>query len=186
MNIPNFLSLVRLVMVPLFCVVFFQPGEQSHLWAAAIYALASLTDVLDGWIARHFNQITRLGRILDPLADKLMTFAVIVCITVAGILPLWAVVIFFCKEALMGLGALSMYRKTDDVISSNYLGKASTATFFVVCLALMVFPQIPRFWASVMIGGALILTVAAALVYLWNYLAVTGRRKEKEKPGKNS
>ena len=81
----------------------------------------------------------------------------------------------------MGLGALSMYRKVDDVIPSNYLGKASTATFFVVCLALMVFPRIPRNWASFLIGLALALTVAAALVYLWNYLAVTGRRKEKQR-----
>ncbi len=183
MNVPNFLSLLRLAMVPLFCVVFFQPSEDAHLWAAAIYALASLTDVLDGWIARHFDQITRLGRVLDPLADKLMTFSVIVCITVADIIPLWAVVIFFCKEALMGLGALSMYRKVDDVIPSNYLGKASTATFFVVCLALMLFPQIPRTWATVMIGLALVLTIAAALVYLWNYLAVTGKRKEKTPKG---
>lgn len=181
MNLPNFLSLLRLAMVPLFCVVFFQPSEQARLWAAAIYALASLTDVLDGWIARHFNQITRLGRVLDPLADKLMTFSVIACITAADIIPLWAVIIFVCKEGLMGLGGLSMYRKVDDVIPSNYLGKASTATFFVVCLALMVFPQIPRSWASVLIGLALTLTVAAALVYLWNYLAVTGRRKEKQR-----
>jgi cardiolipin synthase len=116
------------------------------------------------------------------LADKLMTFSVIVCITIAGIIPLWAVILFFCKEMLMGLGALSMYRKVDDVIPSNYLGKASTATFFIVCLALMLFPQIPRRWATVMISFALALTVAAALVYLGRYLTVTGKhRPEKGK-----
>lgn len=178
MNVPNLLSLLRLAMVPVFCVTFFLPEENAHLLAAGIYALASLTDVLDGWIARRLNQITRLGRVLDPLADKLMTFSVIVCITISGMIPLWVVVVFFCKEALMGLGALSMYRKVNDVIPSNYWGKASTVAFFAVCLALMLFPGIPRAWATGMIAAALVLTLAAALVYLRNYLAVIGKKEE--------
>lgn len=176
MNIPNFLSLCRLGMVPVFCVVFFLPDERAHLWAAGIYALASITDVADGIIARKFNQITRLGRILDPLADKLMTFSVIICITVAGLIPVWAVVVFFCKETLMCLGALSMYHKVDDVMASDYLGKGSTAVFFVVCVLLLVFPGIPRGWATGMITGALALTIAAFFHYLWRYLAVVGKR----------
>ena len=81
MSIPNLLSLLRLVLVPVFAVVFFQPAPDAHRWAVLIYLTAFLTDVADGWIARHFNQITKLGRILDPLADKLMTFTVIICIT---------------------------------------------------------------------------------------------------------
>ena len=76
MSIPNLLSLLRLVLVPVFAVVFFQPAPDAHRWAVLIYLTAFLTDVADGWIARHFNQITKLGRILDPLADKLMTFTV--------------------------------------------------------------------------------------------------------------
>ena len=70
-----------------------------------------------------------------------------------------------------------MYHKVDDVIPSNYLGKASTAVFFVVCLALMLFTEQLRPYADWMIGGALALTIAAFLVYLWNYLAVIGKRK---------
>lgn len=176
MNVPNFLSLVRLALVPVFAVVFFQPCPEARYWAAGIYALAFLTDAADGWIARHFNQITRLGRILDPLADKLMTFTVIICITAAQIIPLWAVVIFVLKEAAMGIGALSMYHKMDDVIPSNWLGKTSTFVFFVVCAALVLFPRIPSHWAAAMIAVALALTVAAFLSYLWQYLAVVGRR----------
>ena len=86
MSIPNLLSLLRLVLVPVFAVVFFQPAPDAHRWAVLIYLTAFLTDVADGWIARHFNQITKLGRILDPLADKLMTFTVIICITADGII----------------------------------------------------------------------------------------------------
>lgn len=179
MNVPNLLSLFRLALVPVFAAVFFQPGPDARYWAAGIYALAFLTDIADGWIARHFNQITRLGRILDPLADKLMTFTVIICITAAGIIPLWAVVIFVLKEAFMCMGALSLYHKVDDVISSNYLGKTSMFVFFVVCAALVLFPGIPQDWASWMIGLALALTIAAFAAYLLQYLTVIGKRKPK-------
>lgn len=177
MNVPNLLSLLRLAMVPLFAAAFFQPGPTARYWAAGIYALAFVTDIADGWIARHFNQVTRLGRILDPLADKLMTFTVIICITVADIIPVWAVVIFFLKEAAMGIGALSLYRKVDDVISANWLGKTSTGVFFVVCAALVLFPGIPAPWAAGLIAFALALTIAAFFGYLRQYLTVAGRRK---------
>lgn len=172
MNIPNLLSLFRLALVPVFAIVFFQPTPNARYIAVAIYALAFLTDVLDGYIARHFNMVTSLGRILDPMADKLMTFTVIICITVAGIIPLWAVVVFFLKEAAMGIGALSMLGKVGDVIPANWLGKVSTFVFFVVCVALVLFPAIPKSWATAMISAALILTIAAFLNYLRQYLAL--------------
>ena len=177
MNVPNLLSLLRLAMVPVFAAVFFLPDPSARSWAAGVYALAFVTDIADGWIARHFHQVTRLGRILDPLADKLMTFTVIVCITAAGIIPLWAVVVFFLKEAAMGMGALSMYHKTEDVIPSNWLGKVSTGVFFVVCAALVLFPGIPSSWATGLITLALVLTILAFVSYLLQYLSLTGRRK---------
>lgn len=177
MNVPNLLSLLRLAMVPVFAAVFFLPDPSARSWAAGVYALAFVTDIADGWIARHFHQVTRLGRILDPLADKLMTFTVIVCITAAGIIPLWAVVVFFLKEAAMGVGALSMYHKTEDVIPSNWLGKVSTGVFFVVCAALVLFPGIPSSWATGLITLALGLTILAFVSYLLQYLSLTGRRK---------
>ena len=77
---------------------------------------------------------------MDPLADKLMTFTVIICITADGIIPLWAVVVFFLKELTMAIGGYLMYQKLGDVISSNWLGKTSTGVFFVVCAALVLFP----------------------------------------------
>ncbi|MFQ9916462.1 MAG: CDP-alcohol phosphatidyltransferase family protein [Flavonifractor plautii] len=109
MSIPNLLSLLRLVLVPVFAVVFSSArSRRSHRWAVLIYLTAFLTDVADGWIARHFNQITKLGRILDPLADKLMTFTVIICITADGIIPLWAVVVFFPEGADHGQNRLAI------------------------------------------------------------------------------
>lgn len=177
MTVPNALSLLRLVLVPVFAVVFFQPGPNAHPCAALVYLAAFLTDIADGWIARHFNQISKLGRILDPMADKLMTFTVIICITVDEVIPLWAVIVFFCKELSMAIGGYIMYRKLGDVIPSNWLGKLSTGVFFVVCGALVLFPQIPRNWSAGLMAGALALTLAALAGYILQFYRVLRERK---------
>ena len=170
MNLPNALSLLRLCLVPVFAWVYFLPQPDAHLWAALVYAAAFATDVADGYIARRFSLITKLGRILDPLADKLMTFMVILCITIEGIIPLWTVAVFFCKELAMAIGSLAMYHKLGDVISANWLGKAATGVFFVVCVLLVLFPAIPRPWATGLISVALAMTIAAFLSYLFQYM----------------
>lgn len=172
MSIPNLLSLFRLLLVPVFPLVFFLPRPDARVLAVAVYLVAFVTDIADGWIARHFNQVTQLGRILDPLADKLMTFVVIICITVAGIIPFWAVVVFFCKELAMAIGGWLMYRAAGDVISSNWLGKAATGVFFVVCVLLVLCPQISRPWATGLISFALALTIAAFFSYLVQFMKV--------------
>ena len=106
-----------------------------------------------------------------------MTFTVIICITADGIIPLWAVVVFFCKELTMAIGGYLMYQKVGDVISSNWLGKSSTGVFFVVCAALVLFPAIPRPWATGLISFALALTLAALVSYIIQYRRVIQQRK---------
>ncbi len=165
MNVPNLLSLFRLCMAPIFAWVFFSALPHARYWAAGIYALAFLTDILDGYIARRFNLVTKLGRVLDPLSDKLMTFTVILCVCLAGIVPMWAAVIFFCKELVMGIGGLRLLHNTRDVIPANWLGKLSTGVFFVVLAALVLFPSIPRNIATALISAALALAVAALIRY---------------------
>ena len=159
MSIPNLLSLLRLVLVPVFAVVFFQPAPDAHRWAVLIYLTAFLTDVADGWIARHFNQITKLGRILDPLADKLMTFTVIICITADGIIPLWAVVVFFLKELTMAIGG---YR------SAIYQGRVAAASITIAA-------KQPNDWSKgiilcVIVEFYAILSLLASILLLMNAL----------------
>lgn len=170
MNIPNILSLIRLCVVPLVPLVYFSDTPHANLWAALIYLAASLTDVLDGQIARRYNLVTKLGRVLDPLADKLMSFCVLVCIIMKGLLPFWAGIVFFVKEACMGLGALIQYRKISDVQPSHMLGKISTAVFFVVCFIVMVFPNIPENARLIAISAALVLNVAAFFLYMGRFI----------------
>ena len=180
MTIPNILSLFRLALVPCFPIMFFSGTPRARTYAVLIYILASLTDVLDGFIARHYHMVSRLGRVLDPLADKLMAFTVLTCIAVSRIVPPWAVLIFFCKEALMGIGALTLYRKIDDVIPSNWLGKGAGAFFFIICICLLIFPQIPPVWAIVLICFALALNLIAFFNYLWIFIQKMSQSTESQ------
>lgn len=173
MNIPNALSIFRLALVPVFCAVFFSGAEHAYPLAALVYLTASVTDMLDGYVARRYHMVTKLGRILDPLADKLMAAVALFCIVCAGILPLWAFIIFALKECLMGLGAILLYKKVSDVLSANYVGKAATASFFAVCAILLFFPGISYTAASIMIAVALGLSVAAMILYLSQYRKVS-------------
>ena len=104
MNLPNALSLFRVILVPVYLCVFFSGMPYAHLIAAAVFLLAGLTDILDGRIARKYNQITLLGRILDPLADKLMVTSALVSLSMAGMIPVFVSVVYICKEILLSLG----------------------------------------------------------------------------------
>lgn len=177
-NWPNMLSLFRILLVPVFCMFFFSELQYAKYYAVSIYALASLTDLLDGIIARRTNNITKLGRILDPLGDKLMCFAVVLCIAIDGIVPMWAMVVLFVKESLMAVGGLLMYEKATDVVSSNIFGKAATAVFFVVCVVLMLFDWIPANIAMIMISVALALTVTALITYLIQFVRIIRAEKK--------
>jgi cardiolipin synthase len=177
MNVPNILSLIRLCVVPLVPLVYFSDLPRANWWAAAIYLAASLTDILDGYIARKYNLITRLGRVLDPLADKLMSFCVLVCIIITETGLFWAGVVFFVKEAFMGLGALVQYRKVNDVPPSNMLGKVSTTLFFVVCFAILVYPDLHETVKFVAVTTIVALNVSAFLWYMGRFVKNKGKQK---------
>ena len=139
MNIPNMLSLLRLLLVPVYLVVFFSEQPHAHLIAAIIFVAAGITDIVDGYIARKYNQITKLGRILDPLADKLMVWAALISLSVVRIIPLVITILYFIKEMLLGIGGVLVYRRIRDIPPSHPLGKASTLLFFFAIM-----PRPPR------------------------------------------
>lgn len=176
LNIPNILSLIRLCVVPAVPLVYFSEVPGANLWAAFIYLAASLTDVLDGYIARKYNMTTRLGRVLDPLADKLMSFCVLVCIIINEPRLFWAGIVFFTKETCMGVGALIQYRRIHDVPPSNIIGKVATAFFFVVCFVILVYPGLNETVRAAAIASALGLNLLAFFIYLGRYFRHKGEQ----------
>lgn len=164
-TIPNLLSLLRIALVPLFVWCFFSAGPHAHVWAVAVFLTAGATDVVDGWIARHFHQVSLAGRILDPLADKLMVFAALACLMLDGTLPLWLVLLYFAKELAQGICSFALMRRTKDMPPSNILGKAGTFFFYVTIVTLTLFhPSAPVQNTLLTLSYATIL--AAFLSYL--------------------
>ena len=126
-NVPNVLTIIRLILVPVFVIVF-QAGHPR--WALAVFCLASLTDAVDGYLARKLNQITDFGKLFDPLADKLMVLTALFCQGLAGVFPWPAILIVLAKELYMVCGSFFMLSR-GVVVSANYFGKAATVCFMV-------------------------------------------------------
>ena len=169
-NIPNILSAFRLLLVPLFPIVFFSELPNARFWAAGIFLLAGATDVLDGYIARKYQWITPLGRMLDPLADKLMQTTALVTLTVAGSLPVWFCLLYLLKELFMGVGGLRLYKKISDVIPANRYGKIAVAFFYLVILAVIFFDTQLAAWKTPLLLLSLLLMAVAFIGYIQGYV----------------
>jgi CDP-diacylglycerol--glycerol-3-phosphate 3-phosphatidyltransferase len=181
LNTPNILSIFRLCLVPVFVMTYFSGIAHAEVYAVCVYALATLTDFLDGYLARRFKLITNLGKVLDPLGDKMFTFSVLVCICIDRIIPLWVVAIFFLKELMMGLGSLVIHRRVKaEIPPSNILGKTATVLFFLACVVLLLSDNIPRPAAVTMICLCLVVSLAAFISYVSSFLIIMKHRN----PGK--
>ena len=120
MNIPNVLTIIRFLLIPGFVYYYFSPSEDGVRIAIIIFIIAGLTDILDGFIARKYNLITKLGIVLDPLADKLMLLTVLISITLKNRFA-WIIIVVAVKESLMILGAITLFNNHDIVVPANKL-----------------------------------------------------------------
>lgn len=138
-NIPNFLSVLRLLMVPLFAVLFFKEFDNHRVYALAVFLLAEATDVLDGWLARKNNWVSDLGKIIDPLADKLMQFTAFVCIAIKSRYGLLLAAAIFVKDILMMFGGIVLAKKgARNLVVAKWYGKLNTCVLaLTVCLFIL-------------------------------------------------
>jgi cardiolipin synthase len=165
MNLPNVLTSIRIALIPVFIITYEQVSPAVSL---IVFLTASLTDCLDGYLARKWNQITAFGKLFDPLADKLLLLSVLYCLAQSGHIAWWVVAVMISKELLMVVGSAWLLHK-NVVVSSNWLGKAATGTFIVAVT--LVFPWhsvggITRL-GTVLLYAAVALSVAAFFVYAW-------------------
>lgn len=176
MNIPNILTILRFVLIPIFAYFL---SIRHFITAVLLFLASGLTDVLDGYIARKYDLVTSWGKIADPLADKLMQLTAFIILSQGlKIIPIELVLIILAKEILMGLGAIVLYRQKKYVVSANWYGKMTTVIFYLAIIMLMFDEPFGR-WT--LFGVALnqlvfILAVAMALfaffMYFRSYLKI--------------
>lgn len=168
MNLPNKLTVLRVLMIPFFVWALMADGGMNQTYryiAAAIFIIASLTDLLDGKIARKYNLVTNFGKFMDPLADKLLVCSALICMIELGQLPAWMVLIIIAREFIIS-GFRLVASDNGVVIAASYWGKWKT-TFQMISVVLLIF----RFEALSMVTDicvwiALVLTVISLIDYL--------------------
>lgn len=183
MNVPNALSLLRLILLPVFATLYLMSEEHPALlyWSFAVLVLSGITDSLDGIIARKYNQITDLGKILDPVADKLTQVMVVLCLAIRNPAVIGLLVICLVKELCQGIGGLFLLRRGAKIDGAKWYGKVSTFVFYGVMALIVLWQGMP---APLMIS--LIAVVALLMLFaFFNYMKVFFSIK-KEMPEKGA
>lgn len=183
MNIPNGLSILRILLVPVFVALYLkgiQPGQEAlQYWSFVVLALSGLTDCFDGMIARRFHQITDLGKILDPVADKMTQMAVLICLVVhyPRLLPL--LIICVCKELGQLIGSAIMLHRGAAIQGAKWYGKLTTIVFYLVMAAFVLWGDRMNWIVMLVLGGGLGILMLFAF---FNYVKVfLGAKKEMDR-----
>lgn len=168
MNLPNKLTVLRVLMIPFF--VFFMltdvAGGASKWIALALFCIASLTDLLDGKIARKYNLVTNFGKFMDPLADKLLVSSAMICLVESGKLAAWIVIIIISREFIIS-GFRLVASDSGIVIAASYWGKFKTVfQMLMIIVLIMDLGGVFNTVGTVLIWAALILTIVSLIDYV--------------------
>ena len=169
MTLASKITLVRIAFIPLYMVFMYLSGGQSGLWmwlALAVFVIASVTDYIDGQIARRCNQVSDFGKFLDPLADKLLVISAMSMFTEWGVFPAWALMIVLTREfAVTGLRLVAVQKGT--VIAAGWSGKVKTASTMIGLCCMMGLHEIAAFFwlPPVVIGVIVVTTVYSGVEY---------------------
>ena len=174
MNLPNKLTILRVIMIPFF--VFFLlsgvGGSASKWIALVIFAAASITDTLDGYIARRDNLITDFGKFMDPLADKLLVCSALICFVELDKLPAWMVIIIIAREFIIS-GFRLIAAENGVVIAANYWGKFKTVSQMIMIILLLIdLGGVFDILEQIFIWLSLALTVISLITYIWQNRSV--------------
>ena len=169
MNLPNKLTVMRVILIPFFVAALLYDNGSSQTMrvvANVIFIVASLTDLFDGKIARKYNLVTNFGKFMDPLADKLLVCSALICLIQLGQLPAWVVIIIISREFIIS-GFRLVAADNGIVIAASYWGKFKT-TFQMIAVILMIF-NIPALATVTMI--MLVIAVVLTVISLVDYVA---------------
>lgn len=179
LTIPNLLSAFRICLIPLF--IWLYGAKEEYLWTAGILLLSGLTDIVDGVIARRFHMTSELGKILDPVADKLTQGAMLFCLIARFPLMQVPFVLLILKEAFAGLTGLLVIRKTGQVDGARWHGKVATCLLYAMMILHVVWYDIPALYSTISIVACIVMMLVSLVLYgIQKIRALRGERPEKE------
>jgi len=166
MTLASKITLIRVAFIPLYMLCMYLSGGETNLWmwiSLAIFIIASLTDYVDGQIARKYNQVSDFGKFLDPLADKLLTIAAMTMFCEWRMMPAWALMLVLTREfAVTGLRLVAVGK--GNVIAAGWSGKVKTASSMIGLCAMMAFPTVP-IKSAIVTAVIVITTVYSGIEY---------------------
>lgn len=170
MNLANKITILRVLMIPIFMIILLSDLPWNNYIAAVIFIIASLTDMIDGYIARSKNQVTSFGKFIDPLADKLLVTTALICLIEMGKVPAWVVIIILSREfAITGFRTIAASEGV--TIAASPLGKIKTITQLVAIISLLInnypFRLINFPFDRIMLYISLIFTLLSGIDYLY-------------------
>lgn len=171
MNVPNRLTILRVIIIPLFVVVMLCPEfPYSDYVAGGLFIAACVTDFFDGYLARKYNQVTTFGKFMDPLADKLLVSAALICFLADAdsAMPVWAVIVIISREFIIS-GFRLVAAEKGVTIAANYWGKVKTVVQMIMSILLIFDFQHPffRILDVIFVYAAVILTVISLVDYIY-------------------
>ena len=163
LTIPNLLSLFRLLLIPL--IIWMYTFKKEYFAAGTLLILSGLTDLADGFIARHFNAVSNVGKILDPIADKLTQAAMLFCLVTRFPLMAAPLGVLVLKEIFIGTTGLLMIRKTGEVIGADFHGKVATTLLHIMMILHIFWISIPAGISAATIGICLVSMIFTLFIY---------------------
>lgn len=162
LNVPNILTILRIIMVPFFGLSLY---NGRYITALLLFVVSGITDFLDGMIARKFNLVTSWGKLADPLADKLTQTTALVILTITERIPLPILIVVVIKEIFLAIGSFTLLKRKNHVVSSNKYGKLATVVFYVA-VALVIMFEFREPISGIIVGVAIIPTLIAFYIYI--------------------
>ena len=163
LTIPNILSFVRLLMIPFF--IWLYCYKEDYVLTSIVLVLSGITDLADGYIARHFNQMSDFGKVLDPIADKLTQIAMLFCLSTNHPKMLVPVILLIIKEIAAGICGLIIIKKKNQVNGAVWHGKVTTLLLYSMMIIHALWSDIPNILSNCLIGACVIMMLISSVLY---------------------
>ena len=182
LNLPNLLTVIRILLVPVLVVALLDKTGGGDLLAAVVFAVASLTDAIDGYLARSRGSVTTFGKLMDPIADKLLIIAALVALVSLGRLEAWVAMVIIAREFAVTVLRVAVGTQQHVVISASGLGKVKTALQVAMVIALIAVHGRPV-WLDVLIYATVLVTVLSGADYFFGLRRGWESSRERETQG---